>query len=156
MSLYQVVYNATTRVAKIQNNGDTPGSGFTSIGTFRHNADAQDNLGPDISHVYWQHVRDLLYLAGHQNMQNKTILIPVGAISLGSNFGLAIGATKNLAPVITPPGATNQAVVYSSATPAKATVDVNGIVKGIAAGTSVITATSADTGVTSTVTVTVS
>ena len=54
---------------------------------------------------------------------------------------VAVGLTTNLLSHVFP-NAANQAVTWSSATPAKATVNASGIVTGVAAGTSVVTATS--------------
>lgn len=157
MPTYQVAWNATTKTAKIQPDGAAVGAGFTDIGSFDHNNDVDDELGVDANHVYYHHVRDLLYAQDVLNMQDVSIIIPVATVSGGADFTLDIsnGDTRNLAPVVTPPGATNQAMTYASADPTKATVDANGLVKPVAAGSSVITITSVDTGVTDTVTVTV-
>jgi uncharacterized protein YjdB len=54
---------------------------------------------------------------------------------------VAVGLTTNLLSHVLP-NAANQAVTWSSATPAKATVNASGIVTGVATGTSVVTATS--------------
>jgi hypothetical protein len=56
---------------------------------------------------------------------------------------------------VAPSDASVKWLVFSSATPAKATVDQSGIVTGVAAGTSVITATTVDGGFSVTATVTV-
>ena len=56
---------------------------------------------------------------------------------------------------IAPTDASVKWLLFSSATPAKATVDQNGLVTGVAAGTSVITATTVDGGFSVTATVTV-
>lgn len=45
-----------------------------------------------------------------------------------------------------PSNAANQSVTWTSSDPAVATVDANGLVKGLTAGTAVITATSEETG----------
>jgi uncharacterized protein YjdB len=54
---------------------------------------------------------------------------------------VAVGNVTNLDAAVLPPAA-NQAVVWTSATPATATVNANGRVTGVAAGVVVITATS--------------
>jgi uncharacterized protein YjdB len=54
---------------------------------------------------------------------------------------VAVGNVTNLDAAVLP-AAANQAVVWTSATPATATVNANGRVTGVAAGTVVITATS--------------
>jgi hypothetical protein len=64
--------------------------------------------------------------------------------------------TLTLAATVAPADATNKTVAWSSATPAAATVDTaTGVVTGVAAGTTVITATTADGSKTDTVTVNV-
>lgn len=68
---------------------------------------------------------------------------------------VAVGNVTNLIAKALP-AAASQAFTWSSATPAKATVSSTGVVTGVAAGTSVITATSvADPTKTATMTVTV-
>ena len=54
---------------------------------------------------------------------------------------VAVGATRQLTPTVSPAGAT-QTVTWSSATPSVATVSSTGVVTGVSAGTAVITATS--------------
>lgn len=54
---------------------------------------------------------------------------------------VAVGLTTNLLSHVFP-NAALQSVTWSSATPAKATVNASGIVTGVSAGTSVVTATS--------------
>jgi uncharacterized protein YjdB len=70
---------------------------------------------------------------------------------------IAVGATWDFASHLTvaPADASVKWVLYSSATPAKATVSQAGVVTGVAAGTSVITATTVDGNYSVTATVTV-
>ncbi|MBI6975138.1 Ig domain-containing protein [Pseudomonas lactis] len=69
---------------------------------------------------------------------------------------IAVAATRQLTATVAPAGA-SQAVTWTSATPSVATVNSSGLVTGVAAGTSIITATSvADGTKTSTSTITVS
>ena len=76
----------------------------------------------------------------------ETIWLPATAT-------VAAGATLALKPVITPKGVATT-LTWASGTTAKATVDTAGVVTGVAAGTSVITATT-DNGLTAQCTVTV-
>lgn len=70
---------------------------------------------------------------------------------------IVVGATYDFASHLTiaPTNATVKGLIYSSATPAKATVSQTGVVTGVAAGSSVITATTVDGSYTASVTVTV-
>ena len=65
------------------------------------------------------------------------------------------GATETLTATVYPSDATNKAVTWTSSNTAVATVDANGTVTGIKAGTATITATTTDGGKTATCTVTV-
>ena len=56
-----------------------------------------------------------------------------------------IGSTIQLTPVFTPEDTTIRDVTWTSSDEAKATVDADGVVSGIAEGTTVITATYKDT-----------
>lgn len=75
-----------------------------------------------------------------------------------ATVALNVTATSQLTKTITPSNATNQNVTWTSSNTAIATVDANGLVKAVAAGTATITATTADGGkkATSVVTVTAS
>ena len=75
------------------------------------------------------------------------------AIVLPATASVAVGATLQLNPAIMPYGV-DGGVTWTSGTAAKATVDTSGKVTGVATGSSVITATTAN-GLTATCTVTV-
>lgn len=85
--------------------------------------------------------------------------IPVGKVN-----GILLSQTVVRMPVdgnvqlearVRPSNAANQKVTWTSSDPAVATVDANGLVTGLTAGTAVITATSEETGVTGSCKVTV-
>lgn len=88
-------------------------------------------------------------------LENKVLgvagVIDLPTITIAATASVAVGATLQLAPVITGP---ENVVSYTSATPAKATVSSSGLVTGVEAGSSVITIKVGS--VTATVTVTVS
>jgi putative cell wall-binding protein len=84
-----------------------------------------------------------------------TPLLPTGISLNKSNTTVSVGANETLTAVITPTDATDTSVTWKSSNPAIATVDSNGQVQGVSAGTAVITATSADENVTATCTITV-
>ena len=75
------------------------------------------------------------------------------AVILPATATVAVGATMKLNPTILPYGV-NTTITWTSGTAAKATVDNNGEVTGVATGTSVITATT-ENGLTAQCTVTV-
>lgn len=82
--------------------------------------------------------------------------IPVTGISLNKAvMTLAVGGTDVLVATAIPANATNQEVTYASSAAAKATVDQNGVVTGVAAGEATITVTTADGNKTAICTVTV-
>lgn len=82
--------------------------------------------------------------------------VAVTGVSLNKNATtIAIGASETLTATITPANADNQAVTWSSDNTAVATVNQNGQVTGVAAGTATITVTTQDGNKTATCTVTV-
>ena len=70
--------------------------------------------------------------------------VPVTGVTVTGAAAVAIGATRQLAGTPAPAGAAGYRVVWTSADPTKVTVDATGLVKRIAAGAVVITATSVD------------
>lgn len=82
--------------------------------------------------------------------------IPVTGVSIPATFTFKVGASSRFAATIVPENATNKDVAWTSSNPAVLTIDANtGIVKALAAGTAIITATTVDGGKTATCTVTV-
>lgn len=74
------------------------------------------------------------------------------AMAIGSDFQLAVSATKQLVVEWTPSNAQPQAVTWTSSDPTKATV-VDGLVTGVAAGSATITAQAGSLSASVTVTV---
>lgn len=71
--------------------------------------------------------------------------IPVTGVTLDRTaMNLNAGASSALTAVVAPENATNKAVTWSSSNPAVATVDSNGTVTAVGAGTATITVTTAD------------
>ena len=70
--------------------------------------------------------------------------VPVTGVTVTGAGAVAIGATRQLTATIAPAGAAGYRVSWSSANPAIATVSETGLVKRLAAGAVVITATSVD------------
>ena len=82
---------------------------------------------------------------------------PVEGISSITNGGSTIfeGKTLQLYANVTPSNATNQNVTWASSNQAVATIDADGLVTGVAPGTTTITATTVDGGYTARTTITV-
>ena len=81
--------------------------------------------------------------------------VPVESIT-ASDVNMLIGETATITPTVLPADATNPVVTYTSADDAIATVDANGLVTGVAAGTTTITIAATDgSGVSTTINVTV-
>lgn len=90
----------------------------------------------------------------HVTVQLPKVVVPT-KINVGATASVAKGATLTLKPVLIPANVTNKTLRYSSSNTAIATVTTTGVVKGIAAGSAVITIWNADKTVKATVTVTV-
>lgn len=80
----------------------------------------------------------------------------VGSVAINeSDTTLLVGETKTFIATVLPANASDKSVQWSSSNIAVATVDANGTVSAVSAGTAVITATTVSGGKTSSVTVTV-
>lgn len=162
--LYQVSYNPTRRVALVQADAAAVPVGSVDVGSFSHpDGNVQDSV------IVYHGVRDLLYKRSKANPANtamfpnnitdmQNVIIQYDTGIAGADFviitGLAIDAgaatvaalaTLQLTLTVTPSNATDQGVVWASSDPTKATVNQSGLVTGVAAGTTTITATD-DTG----------
>lgn len=149
---YRINWHAANRQVFLESDANAApsaiGAPYTSLGTFRHDNDAEVSTGLNgmqalaDNHVLYQHVQDALYKAGVQDMQSiKVFLDRPRSISIGSGtLAVTVGQTSPLTLTTIPAGATREAVVYSSSDPTKATVNEQGVVKGVAAGSAVITA----------------
>jgi uncharacterized protein YjdB len=84
------------------------------------------------------------------------VVVPATSVTIseGTMTSVAPGGTTPLTAVVAPPTATDKTVVWTSSNPGAATVAANGIVTGVANGSTVITATTTN-GLTDTITVTV-
>lgn len=79
-------------------------------------------------------------LAGAQDTAAKANATALASERIGKGIAIRPASVKVGAKVTLTPNAQVPHLVWSSATPAKATVDQNGVVTGVSAGTSVITA----------------
>ncbi len=101
---------------------------------------------------------------GHLNIDNIKIpiqnstAVPVTGITVSQNNAeMIIGTNLQITAVVSPASATNnnKAVIWSSSNQQAATVDQNGLIRALAAGTALITATTVDGGFKSDIAITV-
>ena len=77
--------------------------------------------------------------------KTKLATVAVTGVTLApATANIAVGATQQLTPTVTPTNATNKQVTYTSDKEAVATVNASGLVTGVTAGTANITVTTAD------------
>ena len=82
--------------------------------------------------------------------------VPVLGVSVApSSWSMDVGQTKQLSATVSPPNATDPTVTWASNNPSVATVDGDGLVTGVAAGTATITVTTVDGGHTAEATISV-
>lgn len=159
MSRYQVAYRATDKEAVIQAYGDATISGHANIGDFYHRGDGNDvfNDAPE-SHTLYQHVQDLLYKVGEQNMQSVKIVFKrlTGIAVTPASVTKAAAQTQQISTTFTPADASNRKLIYTSSNPDVATVDNAGLITAVATGNADITVASEDGGFTGHVAFTVS
>lgn len=177
MPRYQVAYSPTAKVATVQSYGDAlPGEGSPiNIGSFYHDH-ASDGISPHAeSHVFYHHVRDLLYKRKPDGTANgvfpncindmsvisiliDTTYIPVVGISMTpatDTLDLSNAETQQLTLVFDPVSPSNTGVTYTTSDATKATVSSSGLITPVGVGTATITVTTADGGFTDTCVVTV-
>ena len=152
---YRINWHAATRRVLLESNASAApaaigGEGMTNLGTFEHDNEAEESTGLNgmqglaDNHVVYHHVQDALYKQGIQDMQSVKIYIDrPRSISIGTGtLNVAVGAdSAPLAVTVTPAGATDKEVTYTTSDATKATVNDKGVVHGVAAGNAVITAT---------------
>jgi uncharacterized protein YjdB len=99
------------------------------------------------NHVVWHHVRDYLYSLHQLDMQEVVITNYVTAASVDvqpTTQSIVHGNKATLTATVSPANASEKGVTWASSDATKATVDANGVVTGVAAGTATITATTKD------------
>lgn len=163
--LVQVSYDKATRVALVQVDAAAVPAGSVDVGSFSH----PDEIYPD-STVIYHGVRDLLYKRSFANpaipamfpenitdMQNVVIelALPASVLMTPETASIAVAATQQMTTTIFPLGAASSAKTYSTSNAAVATVDVAGLVTGVAVGTATITVTTTFGGYTDTSEITV-
>jgi uncharacterized protein YjdB/peptidoglycan/xylan/chitin deacetylase (PgdA/CDA1 family) len=153
----------TTGVATVYNN-DTNNSAGRGTGTGSEYTETSSGLDIPFTAVNARYAR--FYSNGSTvNNYNHYVEAEIYAsaeavhpisVSLNKTSStLEIGATNNLTATVLPANATNKDVIWSSSAAAVATISTSGQVKGLAAGTAVITATTTEGGLTATCEITV-
>lgn len=150
---YRINWHAATRRVLLESNANAApaaiGGAYTNLGTFEHDNEDEESTGLNgmqglaDNHVLYHHVQDALYKQGVQNMQSVKIYVDrPWAISIGTGtLNVAVGAdSAPLSVTVTPSGATDKEVIYTSSHEAVATVNEKGVVHGVAAGSAVVTA----------------
>ena len=84
------------------------------------------------------------------------VTVPVTGVSMKPSTALVVGGTETLVPTINPSNATEKTVTWKSCDPTVASIDENGKLTALKAGTTTITATTTDGDFTATCEVTVS
>ena len=97
---------------------------------------------------------NLTFTAIYEKIEAPAVKVTGVTIS-DSSAEIFVGAGKQLSANVVPADATNKSVTWSSSDRSVATVDGNGLVKGVKAGQATITVTTADGGFTAECTVTV-
>ena len=152
---YRVNWHAATRRILLESNANAApaaigGAGMTSLGTFEHDIpDVEDAGLPGMqqfpeNHVVFQHIQDMLYKEGLQDMQSVKIFIdaPRTITLAGAAISVAVGADSEPAPVTFSPSTAKETdVTFTSANESIATVNQDGVVPGVSAGSTQIVAT---------------
>ena len=159
MTQFTIYYKASTKTVRCVQATLAAPVGFTNLGAIDHDHE-NDPLGDAVNHVMYHHVRDKLYAAGYLDPSAWTIyidkVIAVDRVNLTpATLTIAALATSQLTKQVLPEDATVQTVTYVSSDPTKATVSAGGLVTGVAAGTTTITATTTSGAKTDTCVVTV-
>lgn len=103
---YTVLWNKTTRELRVAA-ADATAAGFTKLGDINH-PDATDTLGPQVSHVLYQHVEDLLYKSGEEDMQRLKLTWPGKVVA---QF-ISTDPSKEQK-ILGKPGATKQIIIFT-------------------------------------------
>jgi len=127
---------------------------YTLIGTSTSASYSDQNLTAGTTYYYKVSAVNSYGEGTQSNPVSGSTIIKVTGIALNQTTAtLAVGASETLTAAISPANAANQAVTWSSSDPTIASVDSSGYVQGLKSGTAIITATTADGGLTASCTV---
>jgi len=91
-----------------------------------------------------------------QATRSVIVTIPVETISITpNNIAMRVGQTRGLAVTVSPSNATNKGVIWRSANTTKAVANADGVIMAVETGTTIINASSVDTGIVAQCTVTI-
>jgi len=132
---YKVALNNSNPLAPLvqvlASGASIPGD-YTNIGTFEH--PGLDTMGPEVSHVIFQHVQELMYkVSPHnialENLQNTHITWPgkvvATAVAVADQF-VDAGSEKQLTPTFTPTDISRKRVRWSTRDDKIAYIDPRG------------------------------
>jgi hypothetical protein len=87
-----------------------------------------------------------IYMWNGTNWNSLVASVPVTSVtlSLSGTVNIPVGATTQIMAAVAPGNATNQLVNWSSSNPGIAIVNANGLISGVAEGTSTVTTTAND------------
>lgn len=74
MSTFELAWDQTTKVVRLLGVGDTPATGFVSLGNVTADV-APGEFDAETNHVLYQEVQTRLYKEGVQDMNNVVILM---------------------------------------------------------------------------------
>ena len=148
---YDVWADATYKsIAIVEKGATVTPLNSTIIGEYtRPDTDNKNQLGPDINHVLYHAVRDIVYAKTGLGISDATIEFldysnPVISITTLNQVEVRVGGTISIAPTFTPANATNRNVTWATSDATLATVDTDGIITGVKVGLATITCTTVD------------
>ena len=98
-----------------------------------------------ISLMFWVCIALLTTQCSKKDPQDRTSTIPVSGVSLNKkSLSLTIGGTETLTATILPDNAADKSVTWKSSNTTVATVDANGKIAAVTAGSATITVTTTD------------
>lgn len=150
MATKKVAWNATTRVATVLLTATALPGGSVEAGRYTH-PDPTDAISlSQYSHVTFQHVQEILYKFDKtQDMQSVKIVDDTKVLATGLTVAPAaimgqVGSLIQLVPTVTPAGADDKRVTYTSDNALVAEVSRDGLVLLTGKGETNITVRSAD------------
>ena len=150
--VYDVYADSVYKTISVVPTGTEAPANMTIIGNYTHPDTLNANeLGPDINHVMFHRIRDLVYnKIGMDIVATEITFTDTGVVIINvtsvavtpTPSSVFVGKTVNLKATVAPTNATDQTITWKSSDTTIATVDSSGVVTGVAAGSATISATS--------------